>query len=227
MNITNSPEPETNSLEPEVIVLLGGTFDPIHLGHTLPAIETAQWLGAEKVNLIPTHIPPHKNRPHANAQQRVAMVKLICNNNPLFQLDTRELQRDKLSYTIDTLLELKKELPNSQLYFVMGMDSLQSFTHWERWQQILNLCNIVVNIRPGYADIKQIENIIDPALKSYIVHDLIEVKKYSSGKIILHECTPFNISSSQIREKIKTGKSYHTLVSLPVHEYIEHHQLYR
>ena len=227
MNTTNSPEHKTDLSEPEMIVLLGGTFDPIHLGHTLPATETAQWLGAEKIYLIPAHLPPHKNKTHANAQQRVAMAELICCNNALFQLDTRELQRDSLSYTVDTLKEIKIEQPNSQLYFIMGMDSLLSFTLWERWQQILSLCNIVVNIRPGFSDIKQLKTAIDPVLCSYLVDDLATVKKQPSGKIILHECTPFNISSSEIREKIKTGASYQALVSPSVHKYIEQNQLYR
>lgn len=220
MNITNSPEHE-------IIVLFGGTFDPIHLGHTLPLKETAQWLGAEKVYLIPAHIPPHKNNTHANAQQRTEMVELICHNNPLFWVDKRELQSTSMSYTIDTLLELKTEYPKKHLYFVMGMDSLLSFTRWERWQEILNLCNIVVNIRPGFADINHIKNVIDPALKSYITNNLTDIKKHLVGKIILHECTPFNISSSKIREKIKMAENYHTLVNPSVYKYIEHHQLYR
>jgi len=216
----------TNPAKADILLLMGGTFDPIHLGHILPAEETAHWLGAEQVALMPAHIPPHKSTPHASAKQRVTMTELACNNHPLFHIDTRELQRDNHSFTVDTLIELKAEQPNKRLHFIMGMDSLLSFTRWERWQQILTLCHLVVNIRPGYSH-QQLEKNLSPQLHTHIVDNITELEKHPVGKIILHDCTAANISSTNIRAKIKTGEDYSPFVSQDVHEYIEQQQLYR
>ena len=94
------------------IGILGGTFDPIHLGHTQSAQSVALWLNLSKILFIPAHIPPHKNEldntPSANAQQRAAMVELACKDHTLFECDTRELARQQHSYTVDTLIELKE-----------------------------------------------------------------------------------------------------------------------
>lgn len=210
----------------EIVLILGGTFDPIHYGHTLPAEETALWLGAKQVSLLPAHIPPHKNNTHATAIQRSAMAALVCNNHPLFNLDTRELERNTHSYTVDTLLELKAEHPTARLHFMMGMDSLLSFTHWQRWQQILTLCHLVVNIRPGYSH-QKLEASISPALHSHIVHDITELETHAFGKIILHDCSAVDISSTQIRNKIKNRQDYGQFINQEVFEYIEQQQLYR
>jgi nicotinate-nucleotide adenylyltransferase len=216
----------TNSAKADTLLLMGGTFDPIHLGHTLPAEETAHWLGATQVYLIPAHIPPHKSTPHASAEQRVTMTSLVCNNQPLFHLDTRELQRNSHSFTVDTLIELKTEQPNKRLHFMMGMDSLLTFTRWERWQQILTLCHLVVNIRPGYSH-QQLENSLNSELHARIVRSITELEQYAVGKIILHNGTAADISSTEIRKRIKKAKDYSLLVSQSVHEYIEQQQLYR
>lgn len=212
--------------QPEHILLLGGTFDPIHLGHILPAKETATWLSAKQVSLIPAHIPPHKQHTHANAEQRAAMANLVCLSDNLFKLDKRELQRSKHSFTVDTLIELKAERPNAHLYFIMGMDSLLSFTKWQDWQKILTLCHLVVNIRPGYCHL-QLETKINPALKPHLIENILQLRSQAAGKIILHECNAFDISSTQIRNDIHAGKSYAQFVTKQVHHYIEQQQLYR
>lgn len=216
----------TNSVKADILLLMGGTFDPIHLGHLLPAEETARWLGADQVTLIPTHIPPHKTNTHATVKQRTTMAALACRSNSLFHLDTRELQRSIHSFTVDTLLALKAEHPNTRLYFIMGMDSLLSFTHWKSWQKILTLCHLVVNIRPGYSH-QQLESSISADLHSHIVHNVAELEKFPVGKIILHGCTALDISSTQIRHKIRTGQNYAQFVCQTVFEYIEQQQLYR
>jgi len=210
----------------KVIALLGGTFDPIHLGHTLPAQETAQWLGAKQIYLIPAHIPPHKNGTHANAQQRAKMVSLVCDDSAVLLLDNRELKRQTPSYTVDTLHEIKAEQPNADLYFIMGMDSLLSFTKWRRWQEILTLCNLVVNIRPGYAHLT-LEAALAPALSARLVYNITQLQQQQTGQIILHESTPLDISSTQIREKIKAGSNYSQYLPVSVYNYIAQHKLYR
>ncbi len=216
----------TKSSEPELILLLGGTFDPIHNGHTQPAKETALWLGATQVSLLPAHIPPHKNSTHATASHRVAMVRLACYEEPLFQLDTRELQRDSHSYTVDTLMELKAAKPNAHLHFIMGMDSLLSFTRWHQWQKILELSNLVINIRPGYCH-QQLASKLPPVLLPHIIDNVAQLKLHTHGKIILHDCTAVDISSTQIRHYIHQDINYEALVHPRVFEYIEQQQLYR
>tara|TARA_R110000744_G_scaffold261971_3_gene376548 strand:+ start:536 stop:1195 length:660 start_codon:yes stop_codon:yes gene_type:complete len=217
---TTNPEP------PILIALLGGTFDPIHLGHILPAKETAQWLGAKQLHLIPAHIPPHKTGTHANAQQRSDMVSLVCAESDVLTLDSRELNRHSPSYTVETLYQIKAEQPRANLFFIMGMDSLLSFTQWRRWQEILALCNLVVNVRPGYPH-QALEAALEPALSSRLTYSLDKLQRQQCGQIILHESTPIDISSTQIRAKIATGENYSQWLPKSVYDYIEQHQLYR
>jgi len=216
----------TKHKAPKLIALLGGTFDPIHLGHILPGQETATWLGASQLQLIPAHIPPHKAGTHASAKQRAEMVALVCDNSDVFSLDSRELKRHKRSYTVDTLREITAEQPSADLYFIMGMDSLLTFTQWQDWQEILNLCNLVVNIRPGYPH-QTLEALLAPALKSRLVDNLSQLQQQQNGQIILHESSSVDISSTQIRAKIKAGLPYRHYLPESVFQYIEQHQLYR
>lgn len=216
----------TKPAQPALTLLLGGTFDPIHLGHIAPAKETATWLGAKHVSLIPAHIPPHKQNTHASAEQRASMAEIICLNDDLFQLDRRELMRSEHSFSVDTLAELKAEQPNAHLHFMMGMDSLLTFTQWRDWQKILTLCNLIVNIRPGYCH-QQLNTKISPALTPHLVESVEQLKKHSVGKIILHECEAIDISSTQIRRQIRSGEDYAQFVTKQVYIYIEQQQLYR
>ena len=137
------------------IGILGGTFDPIHLGHTQSAQAVANQLNLTEVLLIPAHIPPHKISaklvPHASAEQRAAMVEIACQKSELFTCDLRELKRSGHSYTVDTLKELKQQYPTKALFFIIGMDSLLTFTTWHKYKEILSLCHLVVNTRPNYS----------------------------------------------------------------------------
>ncbi len=136
------------------IGIFGGTFDPIHIGHVKSIDAVATWLHLDKVLIIPAHIPPHKTdsniTPKATSAQRATMVELAIADKPLFYCDRRELNRNGPSFTIDTLKELKATYPNQPLYFVIGMDSLQTFTTWHKYKEILSLCHLVVNTRPNY-----------------------------------------------------------------------------
>lgn len=215
----------TKQNPPKIIAVLGGTFDPIHLGHTLPGQETAKWIGAEKLFLIPAHIPPHKLGTHANAKQRAEMVSLICANNDNFMLDSRELNRHTPSFTVDTLNEIKAEHPNTSLYFIMGMDSLLTFTTWHCWQEILTLCNLVVNIRPGYSHL-ELENTLTPELNARLIFNLTDLQPQKSGQIVIHESKPVNISSTEIRLRIKSGLDCSQYLEKPVFNFIKQHKLY-
>lgn len=216
----------TSLTTPKVIALFGGTFDPIHFGHILPAQETTLWLGAEQLYLIPAHIPPHKSGTHASAKQRAEMVALVCQHHKGMLLDNRELNRDNASYTIDTLREIAKAHPKASLHFIMGMDSILTFTKWRHWQEILTLCNLVVNIRPGYPH-HELATALVPELAHRLIYQRAQWQPQKVGQIILHESKPLDISSTKIRANIKKSENYRQYLPEPVYDYIEQNKLYR
>lgn len=208
------------------IAIMGGTFDPIHNGHIETAKETAAWLNVEQLFFLPAHLPPHKNTTTANAKHRTAMVNLVCQEQPLFQLDNRELKRHSASYTVTSLREIKQEQPNSRIFFIIGMDSFLNFTLWHQWQTILSLCHIVVNIRPGY-QLNQINTATQQLLKSHQIDDLAEIKQQDAGGIIFHQNQSLNISSSEIRQQLLSNKKQNNHLTECVHHYIIEKKLYQ
>lgn len=220
------------------IGILGGTFNPIHLGHTLPAKAVAAHLSLDKVLLIPASIPPHKNLPNISAAHRASMVKLACNNDPILHCDERELAREGYSYTVDTLKELSLLYPNAHLYFIMGLDSLLSFTSWHNYQEILSLCHLVVNTRPNY----QLINLNEATklmLEQHKVDDVIALKNKRVGGILLLPSTlstnitneqnqlNIDVSSSEIRAHLLNQQDCNHLLPSKVFAFINKNQLYR
>ncbi|GHE80070.1 nicotinate-nucleotide adenylyltransferase [Thalassotalea profundi] len=207
------------------IGIFGGTFDPIHNGHIHSVIATANHLAIEEVLLLPAHIPPHKNNVIADSKHRLAMAKLVCQHHPLFTCDDRELQRNRPSYTIDTLNEIKATYPLHTLYLFIGMDSLLSFTRWHRWQDILTHCHIVVSRRPNYC-INQINDETQELLVKHQVKTVATLKSHRAGKIYLYDQTNFAISSTNIRDQL--NEKANRLSDLPsyITHYIKEHQLY-
>jgi len=208
------------------IAILGGTFDPIHLGHLKPAQQVAKWLDVEQLTLLPAHIPPHKNGTYANAKQRQAMVDLVCQYNPLFKIDARELARSTPSYTVETLRELKRDNPQCQLFFIIGMDSLLNFTLWHQWQEILTLCHLVVNSRPHY-DISTINNETKELLKQRQTNNLSDIEQAQSGRIFIQENLLCDISSTEIRAQLKNLSTDNNYLPEYIFNYINQQQLYR
>jgi nicotinate-nucleotide adenylyltransferase len=216
------------------IGILGGTFNPIHYGHTLPAKAVATHLSLDKVLLIPANIPPHKASPNVTAKQRAAMVKLACDNEPILSCDERELSRDGYSYTVDTLKELTVSYPNSCLYFIMGLDSLLTFTHWHQYQEILSLCHLVVNTRPNY-QLNNINQATQLLLNHHQVEDLKALKQLNYGGILLlqpdltnnENQLNINLSSSEIRQRLMNNQRCEKLMPTKVLDFINKYKLYR
>jgi len=212
------------------IGILGGTFDPIHLGHTQSAQGVATELGLTKILLIPARIPPHKVSsdlvPHATAHQRAAMVELACRQSTLFSCDTRELHRDGHSYTVDTLKELKQQYPNQPLYFIVGMDSLMSFTRWHQYQEILSLCHLVVNTRPNYS-LAELNRETQALLKKYQTTDITQLSRVESGSIFLAKAQFFDVSSTQIRQELAKTQNCHRHLLPTISDFIHKNNLYR
>jgi nicotinate-nucleotide adenylyltransferase len=216
------------------IGILGGTFDPIHLGHTLPAKVVADYLSLSQVLLIPANIPPHKATPNVSAKQRAEMVHLACQSEDAFTCDERELKRDGNSYTVDTLKELKAVFPQQTLYFIVGLDSLLTFTRWHKYQEILSLCHLVVNTRPNY-QLNNMEKTTLELLNNHQIHHIDELKKHESGGIFIlsqtlpsyHNHLDLNISSSEIRQRLANNQNCQQLLAPSVNAFINKNKLYR
>lgn len=201
----------------------GGSFDPVHLGHIEPVRQAARDLGVKSLSFIPCYLSPLKNKTHSATQHRIEMLKLAIKDYPELHVDLREAKRSEVSYTVDTLRELTHENRLHNLCFFMGMDSLQTFTKWHNWQEILTLAHLVVMHRGDYA----IENLnIDTALSAHITVQPKDLTQTPHGKILIIETVKLAISSSDIRHKIKQKLATSGLLSEEVANYIEQHELY-
>lgn len=203
--------------------MLGGTFDPVHIGHLRFAIEFRDAIagseGDNRVHLIPCHIPPHRDPPLASAQQRLEMLRLAIGERPGLHIDRRELQSDAVSYSIDTLLSLAREYPGVQLILALGTDAFEGFCRWHRWRDIFELASLLVCIRPGSRSAP-----FSAAMQQRRV-GLDELR--APGQIATLDMTPVDISSSQIRRLISSGDSIDDLLPAGVSDYIYTHNLYR
>jgi len=132
------------------IGILGGTFDPPHLGHLIIAEEVRISLELEEVWFIPTYTPPHKDSTKTAASQRIEMTKLAIQTNPYFKMNTIEIERSGKSYTIDTMKELIKDYPDCEFYFIIGADMVEYLPHWNEIDELVKLIQFVGVKRPGY-----------------------------------------------------------------------------
>ena len=205
--------------------ILGGTFDPIHLGHLRSAEELLDALPLAQISLLPCHQPSHRQQPQATSAQRCAMLTLVCDDNPRLALDDRECHRPGPSYMVDTLLSLRQQWPQRPLCLILGMDAFLGLPHWHRWSELLGLAHIIVIQRPGYApqmstklvQVYQQQRIEHPAGLSQTTH----------GAILEYATTPLAISASQIRTLLHQGQSCRYLLPEKVYHYIQQQQLYQ
>ncbi len=204
----------------------GGTFDPIHQGHLQLALYVAKHCQLSCLQLLPCHLPPHRVHPGVSSAHRAAMVELAIAPYPQLKLNLLELTKNSASYTVETLQLLQQQYPTDTLLFVIGMDSLNQFQRWHRYQDILQLCHLVVLQRPGYSA-------LDPAtqqlLQQHQAADLSALQQQAAGKILLLDNPNYDISASQIRQSWQNDA-----VAVPaelqiaaVSRYIKQHQLYQ
>lgn len=209
------------------IGILGGTFDPVHFGHLRLAQEVADALSLAEVRFIPGGTPPHRATPRTSAAHRVAMVGLAIADNPLFVVDERETRRDGLSYTFDTLTELRGELgATCPLVLIMGADAFLAFHTWHRWPEIFGLAHIAVAHRPGAA----LSTIADESLAREFARrraDKLElIQKAPSGSIAEVPITALDISATAIRTAISARRSARYLTPADVLAYIDRNSLF-
>lgn len=194
--------------------IFGGTLDPIHMGHLIIAQSAMQALSLEKVVFMPSGNPPHKNTMNiTDAYKRLEMVKYAIDNNDNFMYSDFELKRDGIIYTSDTLKLLKDKYKDIELYFIMGADSLLAIETWHEPENIFRLCNIVVADR----DLLNLE----------LIRKIQYLKQKYDAEIFHIESPLIDISSSYIRECIKSGKSIRYLVHDNVAKYIYENGIYQ
>ncbi|MBC7756457.1 MAG: nicotinate-nucleotide adenylyltransferase [Bdellovibrio sp.] len=210
-----------------IIGLLGGTFNPIHLGHLRMAQALADALQLDEVRFIPSATPPHKVAPEVSAIQRAEMVRIAISDNPLFKLDMRELERTGASYTIDTLISLRKELGASvALCLIMGSDAFIQLNTWARWQELLNYCHIILVQRPNTIKQSKLADELAALLEQNYTESIADLSQKPAGYVHMQAISALDISSTVIRANLKTTHSIRYLVTNDVLNYINLNSLY-
>jgi nicotinate-nucleotide adenylyltransferase len=200
------------------VLLFGGSFDPVHFGHLIVSRCVAETQGIDRVVLIPGAHPPHKQeRRLAPAEDRLAMCRLAVAGDPCFEVSDWEARQTGLTYTLHTVEHFRAELPpDTQLYWLVGMDSLAELGTWHRVGELVERCTVVTAARPGY------ENPDWAALAGPLTADQIERLRRQ-----VVESPRIDISATEIRARIRTARSIRYLVPEAVQRHIEVRTLYR
>jgi nicotinate-nucleotide adenylyltransferase len=211
----------------KAIGIFGGTFDPIHFGHLRMTQELVDALHLDEIRFIPAANPPHKTTTTTSAEHRAAMVKLAIADNQKFIFDNRELHRTGTSYTIDTLQSLRDEVgKNTSLSLLMGNDAFTQFNTWHRWQEIIDLCHLVLVQRPQ-ANHQKLPQVLETFLHNHYTEHSDDLHDNPAGFITMQAITALDISSTFIRQALQHGQSIRYLIPDNVIDYIEAHQLYK
>ena len=189
------------------ICLFGGTFDPPHIGHLLIAQTIYEAENFDKILFIPAYAPPHKNNV-TPMKHRIEMVKIAISDNPNFEYSDVDIVRKGISYTIDSIVDIKRnyKLTNDEIYYLIGSDSLIDFKNWKDSKEILDECNVIVAIRPGFRP-------------SDIPHWILQ-------KVHFANIPRFELSSSKIRSRWVKDLTIRYMVTLPIWKYINENNLY-
>ena len=219
----------SNSGSP-LVGIFGGTFDPIHYGHLRVAEEIVETVGLQKMYFVPAGMPRLRYSPVASSQHRVEIVRLAIQKNPDFVLDEREIYRDGVSYSIDTVREFKQEFGEEvRLCFILGADAFIKLPEWNNWKELFNLCHFIVSTRPGYS-LTLIKELLSKELREECsqrwVSNTESLRKDTSGLIFISSTTMLDISATSIRAHIAVGRSVRHLVPSVTVNYISENKLY-
>lgn len=195
--------------------VLGGTFDPIHNGHVRAAEAAERALGLDSITLIPSRIPPHRGDPvGASGEERYEMARLVAAGHPGWSASRIELDREGPSYTYDTLVELRDG--STQIFFITGADAFAEIATWSRYPAVLDLANFVVVSRPGIT-LDSLRARVPSAFRD---------RPSTATRVILVEAETPDISSTDIRRRVRARHSLSGFVPDPVARYIAEHRLY-
>lgn len=200
--IEEEPVEEASHLV-ERVGILGGTFNPPHLGHLIIAEQVATQLGLEKIYFMPSHIPPHaEEKKTIDAKHRISMTELAILDNPAFAIETIEMERQEKSYTYETISLLHQRYPNREYYFIIGGDMVENLPLWKEIDQLIQEVTFVGVERRGYA-------------------------KESPYPILWVDCPILELSSTEIRSKVFFDQSIRYMVTDEVLNYIKKEGLYK
>lgn len=206
--------------------ILGGTFDPVHLGHLQMAAEAKEKLTLDRIKLIPSFYSYHRQDPGIDADHRAAMLALALQGVDGLEIDRVELDRKGHSYTIDTLYYFRDALGSDiPIVLLLGEDAFASFHQWHEWEKIIGLAHLGIIKRSGF-DFDHVP-VLSEFLAGYLVDDIRELRQAAAGKIAYLNLTPVDISASMVRERIKQGLCIDNLVPSAVMKYIETNKLYQ
>lgn len=188
--------------------VIGGTFDPVHTGHLLLALSVLEALGLDRVIFVPAADPPHKERrpDMASAEDRFTMVRLATERIPCFQASRLEVERPGKSYTVDTLRQLRRLHPDSQLYLIIGADNVAQLPTWHDPEAILGLCTVVAGSR-------QVSGPEPPPPEL-------------AQRVQTVQTRCVEVSSTEIRQRLAAGRPISYLVPDRVEEFIRSRRLY-
>lgn len=220
-------EGEDTTLAQPLILMYGGTFDPVHCGHLRSALELTQRLPIQRVHWIPCQVPPHRPQPQASGQDRLAMLHLATADEPLFYVDDRELRRAGPSWSVETLEALRADYgPSQPLAMLLGWDAYLGLLSWSRAERLLDLAHLVIIARPGESDQES------PALRAWSsgrrVQDPRQLNLRPAGHLVQVTLpSQLQISASFLRQGLQQQHSMRYLTPDSVLHYIQEHQLYQ
>jgi nicotinate-nucleotide adenylyltransferase len=217
-----------NAFNLNVCGILGGTFDPVHLGHIALAQAALAELPLGEVLWLPSGSPGHRAPPVANARDRLAMLRLATAGNPRFRIDDGELDGSEPTYTVHTLARLRAQVGNTQpLALLLGSDSFLSLPTWLRWRELFDLAHVAHVNRPGHVPG---QGGPAPELSAEIARRSApgeQLGASAAGRIASFDMPPLDVSSSAIRLMLAAGQDTRHLLPAAVLAYIEAHHLYR
>jgi len=211
------------------IGIFGGSFNPPHNGHVNSLVTVQKKMGFDKIHIIPNNQNPLKIPTELpNAEHRIEMCKqAFATYGPAFFIDDIEIKRGGKSYTIDTVLELRKQYEAKDLYLIIGADNFETFSEWKDWKKILTEINLVVTTRPGY-EIPEAESDFPDYLTSLIGESDFGAVELTTGRSIeFITLDDLDISSSELRKKLRVGRATEKFLPLSVESYIKNHKIYR
>ncbi len=207
------------------IGIFGGTFDPVHIGHLRAAEEFGEALGLDRVLMMVSGVPPHRQAPSAAAPDRLKMLQVAVEDNPLLEVSDLELRRKGPSFTLDTVRQVRVQAEGAVPYLALGVDAYLEIGTWHKPGNVLAEANIIVLTRPGF-DVDLVSPIYPEFSNRYKTQG--EILVHQSGTTLRKvQVTSLDISSSMIRALAEEGRSVRYLVSEAVFEYIQKNGVYR
>ena len=216
--------------------VMGGMFDPVHLGHLQAAAAARASCGLHQVLMLPCGNPVHRGAAFTDAAHRCAMLRLAMQGKSWLQLDPRECDSAEPSRSYNSLLALKQERPHETLCFIVGLDAFLSLATWYRWREISTLAHLIVITRPGYSlpavagletGANEAVNAVLTELAARRCESASALADSPAGRILLLEAATPALSSSQLRSQLQAGEPVTGLLPPAVAVYIEEHRLYR